>query len=138
MNRRMRRNLVLGGCLLAGAGMTACGGDDSKPKAEAKCSGEAEAAVETAARKHVKTIVIGSKQVEGDAGKVTVDACSTGDDAAAATVTVSGLRDDSVRDQRHKLTLERKDDRWVITRDLDTLRCQEKRGHQDFSTLPCV
>ncbi|MGI9099955.1 MAG: hypothetical protein ACR2H2_15935 [Solirubrobacteraceae bacterium] len=133
----MRRTLLTG-CLLAAATVAGCGGnDDDDKQAQTGCR-PAEAGLEAAARKHVDTIVVGAKAVESDADRVTVDACRTSDEDATATVTVYGVRDDSVRDQRHRLTLERKDGAWVIVRDLDTHRCRKGRGHQDFSSLRCV
>jgi hypothetical protein len=131
--RAMKRTLFTG-CLLAAVAVAGCGGDD---RAQTRCD-PADAALKAAARKHVDTIVVGAKAVEGDAQRVTVDACRTSDEDATATVTVFGVRDDSVRDQRHQLTLERKSARWVVVRDLDTQRCRKGRGHQDFSSLKCV
>jgi hypothetical protein len=133
--RTMRRTLLTG-CLLAAVAAAGCGGDDDK-QARTGCR-SADAGLEAAARKHVDTIVVGAKAVESDADRVTVDACRTSDEDATATVTVYGVRDDSVRDQRHRLTLERKDGSWAIVRDLDTQRCRKGRGHQDFSSVRCV
>jgi hypothetical protein len=129
----MRRTLLTG-CLLAVLAAAGCGGDDD----QAKDCRPGDAALEAAARDHVDTIVIAGKAVEGDADRVTVDVCRTSDEEATATVTVLGVRDDSVRDQRHQLTLERRDGRWAIVRDLDTQRCRKGRGHQDFSSLRCT
>jgi hypothetical protein len=133
--RAMRRTL-LGGFLLAAVALGACGSDDKDKNAQTKCLPD-EPGLEAAARAHAKVIVIGAKAVKGEADHVQVDTCRTSDKNATATVTVLGIRDDSVRDQRHQLTLERKDARWVIVRDLDTQRCREGRGHQDFSSLVC-
>jgi hypothetical protein len=123
-------------CVLAGLALSACGGDDDN-KANKDCLPGADAALDSAARAHVDTIVVGIKEV-GDADKITVDACKTSDEDATAVVTVEGIRDDSVRDQRHQLTLEKKNGRWTIVRDSDTLRCRKGRGHQDFSSLQCT
>ena len=131
----MRRTLRTG-CLLAAVALAGCGGDDDDKQAQTRCL-PADAALEAAARTHVDTIVIGAKAVEGDADRVTVDACRTSDEDATATVTVFGVRDDSIRDQRHRLTLQRKDGAWAIVRDLDTHRCRKGRGHRDFSSLQC-
>jgi hypothetical protein len=132
----MRRTL-LAGCLLAAVAAAGCGGDDNDKQAQTRCLSSSPA-LEAAARKHVDTIVVGAKAIKSDADRVTVDACRTSDEDATATVTVLGVRDDSVRDQRHRLTLQRKDGAWVIVRDLDTQRCRKGRGHQDFSSLRCV
>jgi hypothetical protein len=133
----MRRTL-LAGLLLAGVVLGACGNDDDK-NTQATCrSGDDDPALKAAARDHAKAIVVGSKVVKAEADRVEVDICQTSDEDATATVTVFGIRDDSVRDQRHQLTLERKSARWVVVRDLDTQRCRKGRGHQDFSSLKCV
>ena len=131
----MRRTLLVG-TLLAGIALGACGDDDEK-KAQTTCLSD-DPAIEAAAREHAKVIVVGAKAVAGEADRVDVDTCRTSDENATATVTVLGIRDDSIRDQRHRLTLERKNARWVIVRDLDSHRCREGRGHQDFSTLKCT
>jgi hypothetical protein len=133
--RAMRRTL-LAGLLLTGVVLGACGNDDKK--AQATCRPGNDPALEAAAREHAKVIVVGAKVVKSEADRVEVDICRTSDDNATATVTVFGIRDDSIRDQRHQLTLERKSARWVIVRDLDTQRCRKGRGHQDFSSLQCV
>jgi hypothetical protein len=122
-------------CLLAALALGACGGGDDDQKNTA-CQSGSDAALEAAARDHVDTIVVGAKEV-GNADKVDVTACKTSDKEATAVVTVGGIRDDSVRDQRHQLTLEKRNARWAIVRDLDTQRCREGRGHQDFSSIQC-
>jgi ribonucleotide monophosphatase NagD (HAD superfamily) len=132
--RAMRRTLLTG-LLLAGVVLGACGNDDEK--AQTTCLSE-DPGVEAAARDHAKVIVVGAKAVEGQADRVDVATCRTSDENATATVTVLGIRDDSVRDQRHQLTLERKNARWLVVRDLDTQRCRKGRGHQDFSSVKCV
>jgi riboflavin biosynthesis pyrimidine reductase len=134
--RAMRRTL-LAGLLVAGVVLGACGNDDDK-NAQAKCRSGEDSALQAAARAHAKVIVVGAKVVKADADRVEVDTCRTSDENATATVTVFGIRDDSVADQRHQLTLERKSARWVVVRDLDTQRCRKGRGHQDFSSLKCV
>ena len=129
----MRGTLIA--CLLATVVLGACGGDDKQ--ASKDCIAGSDAALEAAARAHVDKIVIGTKEV-GDADKIAVDTCRTSDTEATATVTVEGIRDDSVRDQRHQLTLEKKSGTWTIIRDLDSQRCQKGRGHQDFSSIQCT
>jgi hypothetical protein len=135
--RAMRRTL-LAGLLLAAVVLGACGNDDDK-NTQATCrSGEEDPALKAVARDHANVIVVGTKVVKAEADRVQVDTCQTSDEDATATVTVFGIRDDSVRDQRHRLTLERKNARWVVVRDLDSQRCRKGRGHQDFSSLKCV
>ena len=62
-------------------------------------------------------------------------------DTATVTVTFEGLRDDSVRDERHVMTLERKGDPpkrgWRVIEDEVTYRCQPGRGHETFSPELC-
>jgi hypothetical protein len=132
----MRRTL-LAGLLLTGVMLGACGNDDDKDT-QATCRSGDDSALKAAARDHAKVIVVGAKVVKAEADRVQVDTCQTSDEDATATVTVFGIHDDSVRDQRHQLTLERKSARWVVVRDLDTHRCRKGRGHQDFSSLKCV
>jgi hypothetical protein len=134
--RAMRRTL-LAGLLLTGVVLGACGNDDDK-NAQTKCRSGDDPALKAAARDHARVIVVGAKVVKAEADRVQVDTCQTSDENATATVTVFGIRDDSVRDQRHQLTLERKSARWVVVRDLDTQRCRKGRGHQDFSSLKCI
>jgi hypothetical protein len=56
-----------------------------------------------------------------------------------ATVTVYGQRDDSVRDTRHELVLDKLVAQgWVVSSDVTTYRCQPGRGHQDFSPDLCA
>jgi hypothetical protein len=133
--RAMRRTL-LAGLLLVGAALGACGNDE-KDKTATKCLSD-DPALEAAARDHAKVIVVGSKVVKSEADRVQVDTCRTSDENATATVTVFGIRDDSIRDQRHQMTLERRNARWIVVRDNDTQRCRKGRGHQDFSSLKCV
>jgi hypothetical protein len=131
--RAMTRPLLTA-CLLCGLALAACGGGDKK--ASTDCRKSPDKAIESAARKHVETIVVGTKDV-GDADKITVDTCQTSDSAATATITVLGVRDKQVADQRHQLTLGRRNNSWVFENDLDTQRCREGHGHRDFSSLQC-
>ena len=130
------RRLLLTGCLLACLAAAGCGDDDDEKNQAKECL-SSPAALQTAAKEHANVIVVGAKALDSEAKRVEVKACRTSDDEATATVTVLGIPDDSIRDQRHQLTLERKNARWVVVRDLDTQRCREGRGHQDFSSLVC-
>jgi hypothetical protein len=134
--RAMRRTL-LAGFLLLGVALGACGNDDEN-KTQAKCLSGDDPGLEAAAREHAKVIVVGAKAVRSEADRVQVDTCRTSDTNATATVTVFGIRDKSVSDQRHQMTLERKAARWLVVRDLDTRRCRKGHGHQDFSSLQCT
>ena len=126
----------MAGLLLAGVALGACG-DDEKDKQATKCLSD-DPGLTAVARDHADVVVVGRKVVNGEADRVVVDTCRTSDENATATVTVYGIRDDSVRDQRHRMTLERKGARWVVVRDYDTQRCRKGHGHQDFSSLKCV
>ena len=53
-------------------------------------------------------------------------------------VTLDGLLDDSVRAQRWTLTFVPEDGVYELTDAQWAQRCQPSRGHQDFSTEPCV
>jgi hypothetical protein len=131
---RAMKLLMLTACVLCGLLLAACGGGDKK--ASKDCLSPVDKGLDGAARKHVETIVVGTKDV-GDADKINVDICRTSDSDATAVVTVLGVRDKLIEDQRHQLTLQRKNSNWVIVRDLDTLRCRNGHGHRDFSSLLC-
>lgn len=91
-----------------------------------------------AARAHVGDITLQDTRNEGDADRLTVDACQTSDGEGTATVTVFGRRDDSVRDVRSELTLRREGGRWRITDSSETRRCQQGRGSQEFTSERCT
>ena len=75
---------------------------------------------------------------EQEGGSRSFQSTSSGD-SASATLLVEGLADDSVRARRYELTFTRRDDgTWKIESASWTQRCQEGRGHQDFSAEPCV
>ena len=131
----MRRRLLTG-ALLAALALAGCGGEDEE-EASTRCLPGEDLALEAAARAHVDVIVVGAKIVDAQADRVRVRTCRTSDEEATATVTVFGVRDRRIRDQRHELTFERRNARWTIVRDLDTHRCRKGRGHQDFSSLVC-
>ena len=63
----------------------------------------------------------------------------TGDDGTTvAIVTVDGLGDDSAAARRTSVVLEPDGDLWRLVRARWTHRCQVDRGHEDWSTVPCV
>ena len=65
-------------------------------------------------------------------------ATSSGDSASASLV-IDGLGDDSVRARTYELAFTRRDDgTWRIESATWTQRCQQGRGHQDFTTEPCL
>ena len=56
-----------------------------------------------------------------------------------ATATSPNLADDSVRNERYQLELEKRPDgSWRIVSATRTFRCQPNRGHQDFSAKLCL
>ncbi|NNE97563.1 MAG: hypothetical protein HKN25_00945 [Pyrinomonadaceae bacterium] len=61
-----------------------------------------------------------------------------GGNSITAVITEDGLLDDSTRSQRLRLQLVR-DSRgtWRVTSGQQSWRCQQGRGHQDFSAVPC-
>jgi hypothetical protein len=54
------------------------------------------------------------------------------------TVTLDGLFDDSIRAERWTLTFEPEGEVFRLTGAAWVQRCQPGRGHEDFSTEPCV
>jgi hypothetical protein len=76
----------------------------------------------------------------GDAQNRSFQATSSGEGSGSATVSLllDGLLDDSVRSQRYDLTLSRRPDgTWRIDTAQWSQRCQQGRGHQNFSTELC-
>jgi len=129
MTRALLTLSLLGALVLA-----SCGGDDKK--ANKDCLPGSDPALTAAAQAHVDKIIVGAKPVKAD--KVKVDACKTGDGDATATVTVVGVSDSFVADQRHQLTLAKQDGKWAIVGDLDTMRCRTGHGHDNsFSGVEC-
>ena len=59
------------------------------------------------------------------------------DDEATVTLTFEGLRDDSVRAERHVITLVPDGESWRVVEDEVTYRCHEGRGQQQFSAELC-
>jgi len=75
---------------------------------------------------------------EQEGGSRSFQSTSNGD-SASATLLVDGVGDDSVRARRYELTFSRRDDgTWKIESASWVQRCHEGRGHQDFSTEPCL
>ena len=121
-------------CLLGALVLASCGGNDKKVSKD--CLPGSDPALEADARAHVDRIIVGAKPVKAD--KVEVDTCKTGDSDATATVTVVGVADRFVADQRHQLTLGKNEGKWAIVGDLDTMRCRTGHGHdKTFSGVEC-
>ena len=61
-----------------------------------------------------------------------------GSNKMTAVITEDGLLDDSTRSQRLRLQLTReRSGTWKVTSGRQSWRCQQNRGHQDFSAVPC-
>ncbi len=76
-----------------------------------------------------------------DAANRSFQATSAGEGRGSATVSLllDGLLDDSVRSQRYDLTLSRRPDgTWKIDTAQWSQRCQQGRGHQNFSPELCL
>ena len=54
------------------------------------------------------------------------------------TVTLEGLADDSVAAERYVLELDEHDGHWSLVSARWEQRCQEQRGHREFSPALCV
>jgi hypothetical protein len=75
-----------------------------------------------------------------EASRTSVDAEAPGEGAetAAVTVLLEGLLDDSVAAERFVLALQRDGERWTLTSADWAQRCAPGRGHEEFSTEPCL
>jgi hypothetical protein len=149
VNRLRASTLVLLSAVLLAGGC----GDDDKGSSSDGSSGDAssnvfgkggdcqdsEPGLEKAARDHVAYIKVAEdgRAESGSADRITVDVCRSAQDEATATVTVFGLRDDSIRDIRHEMRLIKSGGIWQVTDDQDSQRCQAGRGQQEFSGSRC-
>lgn len=91
-----------------------------------------------AIREHAGPIVLPTATKTGNAGRLTISACQTSDTEATATLTVFSLSDESTRDIRHGMKLERRGTTWTVIGDAHSRRCQEGRGSQEFSAARCT
>lgn len=127
---RQLATVALLAALLAGCG-GGSDGDDTTTTAAGSCLAS-EPALDAAAREHAGDLVS-----EGEAERVDVDVCRSSPDAAKSRVTVVGLQDDSVRDIRHELTLERRGTAWHVTSDEHTQRCGRGSNTETFTAELC-
>ncbi len=153
--RLRRAGSLLVVCLVAAALAGGCGDDDESSGGSSggqtsndnggnvfgkggDCK-DSDAGLQKAARDHVASVKVAEDgDAEGaTADKISVDICRTADDEAIATVTVFGLRDDSIRDVKHELRLIKSGGIWQVTDDQDSQRCQAGRGQQEFSGSRC-
>jgi hypothetical protein len=70
--------------------------------------------------------------------RIDAEAPGEGTGPATATVTLEGLLDDSVLATRYVLALTRDGEVWRLESAEWTQRCRQGRGHQDYSTEPCL
>lgn len=59
------------------------------------------------------------------------------DEGVEVEVTLEGLQDDSVFGERRTLIFQQTDGRWLIKKIHLGVRCQEGRGHNNYSAAPC-
>ena len=78
-----------------------------------------------------------ARRYEGEAGRVAVRVLEQTSYEAVALVTASDLRDDSVRDERLRLTYAPYGPTWELVAAGRQTRCQPGRGHQDWSDARC-
>lgn len=79
-----------------------------------------------------------ARRYSGEADRVTVDVLSESGYEAVALVTAFGLRDDSIRDERLRLTYTPYDGTWELTAAGRQVRCWQGRGHQGWSDQACL
>ena len=74
------------------------------------------------------------------AATTTIAAHATEEGSGPTTVTVmlDRLPDDSVRGQRFELVFTQQEGEWRLATATTEQRCWPSRGHQDFSTEPCL
>jgi hypothetical protein len=139
---RLAPGLVLAALLLAG-----CGGGAKKaaqwpgPPPPAADGSVAVAGFDQAARSPLDTAAAFLRLDRQQAATTTLVAATAaeGGDRATVTATFDGLLDDSVRASRYVLTLEKQTDgTWRLRSAMFSERCRPGRGHQAFSSAPCV
>lgn len=114
--------------------LAACGDSDPpKPADEGrekdrKC-GAASKSLTKVVKRHARSAEVAKRQQK---------ICRSSSRRATATVTLTGLADDSVAAERHRLRLVQRKGKWVVVRDRHEHKCQKGRGHQDFSKKLCV
>ncbi|MGF1576058.1 MAG: hypothetical protein ACFCU9_08960 [Cyanophyceae cyanobacterium] len=59
-------------------------------------------------------------------------------DQAEMRVTVEGIADDSIQDQRYRIEMTRSEAGWQIESVGIQVRCRAERGHQNWSPDPCL
>ena len=129
----MRRLVLVSLLCLTAALLAACGSG-----ATTNCRVPPDRDLLLAIRAHAGPIVIQTTEKEGNAGRLTISACQTSDTEATATLTVFDLSDDSTRDIRHGMKLEKNGAKWNVIGDAHSRRCQKGRGSQEFASTRCT
>jgi hypothetical protein len=127
------RPLVLTAVCVSAAVAAGCGSGVTT-----NCKVPPDRALLLAVRAHAGPIVLPTQERRGNAGRLTITACQTSDTDATATLTVFSLSDKKTRDIRHGMKLERRGDRWRITGDAHSQRCQGANSTQEFSSARCT
>ena len=119
-------------CLIAVLVASGCGSG-----ATTNCRVPPDRALLLAVRAHAGPVTLPNGPDKGNASRLTISACQTSPTEATATLTVFGQTDESVRDIRHGVKLEKRANRWQVTGDAHTQRCQPGHGSQEFSNAKC-
>ena len=120
-------------CLIALLIVSGCGSG-----ATTNCKAPPDRALLLAVRAHAGPITLPNGPDKGNASRLTISACQTSSTEATATLTVFGLSDESLRDIRHGVKLDKqRAGRWDVTGDAHTQRCQPGHGSQEFSNSKC-
>lgn len=120
-------------CLIAVLVATGCGSG-----ATTNCNVPPDRALLLAVRAHAGDVSVRNGADPGNISRLTISACQTSPTEATATLTVFGMTDDdSVRDIRHGMKLEKPNGRWEVTGDAHTQRCQPGHGSQEFTNEKC-
>ena len=128
----MSPRAVVPACLVAAAVASGCG-----EGATTRCKSPPDGALLQAVREHAGPIVLRTDKKRGNAAQLTITACQTSESEATATLTIFGLRNESIQDMRHGVRLERRAGKWAVTADAHSRRCQPGHGSREFSTARC-
>jgi hypothetical protein len=128
----MRPLISLAACLSVAVAVAGCGSG-----ATTNCKVPPDRALLLAVHAHAGPIVLPTAEKRGNAGRLTITACQTSPTEATATLTVFSLSNESTRDIRHGMRLERTAGRWTVTADAHMRRCQTGRGSPEFSNARC-
>lgn len=79
-----------------------------------------------------------ARRYDGEADRVETRVLAASALEATALVTALGLRDDSVRDERLRLTMVPVDGTWELVGAARQVRCQDGRGHADWGPELCL